>query len=61
MANKKFEKQKLNKADHKKADDTAKNVRNSVGALAVFAYVGVVAKKYGPKILEGVVKTITKL
>ena len=56
MSEKKFQKQKLNKEDHKKVDDTAKNVRNGIGIGGTLLAVGVVAIKFVPK----VIKTIRK-
>lgn len=56
MAEKKFQKQKLNKEDHKKVDDTAKNVRNGIGIGGTVLAVGVAAINIVPK----VIKTITK-
>ena len=52
MAEKRFQKQKLNKEDHKKVDDMAKNVRSGIGIFAI----AVTAVKFIPK----VIKTITK-
>ena len=56
MAEKKFQKQKLNKDDHKKVDDTVKNVRNGIGIGGTLLVVGIAAAKFVPK----VIKTITK-
>ena len=56
MAEKKFQKQKLNKDDHKKVDDTVKNVRNGIGIGGTLLAVGIAAAKFMPK----VIKTITK-
>lgn len=56
MAEKKFQKQRLNTDDHKKVDDTAKNVRNGIGIGGTLLAVGIAAVKFVPK----VIKTITK-
>ena len=56
MVEKKFQKQKLNKEDHKKADDTARNVRYGLGIGGTLLIVGVTAINFVPK----VIKTITK-
>ena len=56
MSEKKFQKQKLNKEDHKKVDDTAKNVRNGIEIGSILLAIGVAAIKFVPK----VIKTIRK-
>lgn len=56
MVEKKFQKQKLNKEDHKKVDDTARNVRYGLEIGGTLLIVGVAAKNFVPK----VIKTITK-
>lgn len=61
MMSEKFQKQKLNREDHKKVDKAAKGVRKGVGVLGVLAVVGTAAVKYGPKILKAVAKTATKV
>ena len=55
-----FQKQKLNREDHKKIDNAAKNVRNGVGVLGVLAIVGTAAVKYGPKFIKSAIKIVSK-
>ena len=56
MAEKKFQKKRLNKDDHKTVDDTAKNVRNGIGIGGTLLEVGIAAVKF----VQKVIKTITK-
>lgn len=56
MAEKKFQKQKLNKEDHKKVDDVAKATRNGLGIGGTALAAVLVVVKFAPK----VIKTITK-
>ena len=57
MEEKKFQKQKLNRDDHKKVDNAAKVVRAGFGVLGVLTFVGTVAYK----VVKAVGKTATKL
>ena len=52
-----FQSKKLNPKDHKKEEDTAKNVRNGF-LLAGFISLAV---KEGPKLIKKVVNVITKV
>ena len=57
MEEKKFQKQKLNRDDHKKVDKAAKGVRAAVGVGSALAVVGAVAFK----VIKAVGKTVTKV
>ncbi len=61
MEKKGFQKQNLNREDHKKVDKAAKNARNGIGILGALAVVGTVAAKYGPKVVKAIAKTATKV
>lgn len=61
MEKKGFQKQNLNREDHVKVDNAAKNARKGIGALAVLAAVGTAAVKYGPKVVKAIAKTATKV
>lgn len=56
MAEKKFQKQKLNKEDHKKVDDTAKKVRNGLGIGGALLAMVVGAVKFIPKAIKTIIK-----
>lgn len=57
----KFQKMKLNRDDHKKIDDAAKNVKKVGGSvLLAVGIVYTVIKKNGPKLVNTAKKIITK-
>lgn len=52
MEEKKFQKQKLNRDDHKKVDNAAKGVRTGAGVFGALAVIGAVVYK----VIKGFVK-----
>ncbi|MBR4569336.1 MAG: 50S ribosomal protein L17 [Candidatus Riflebacteria bacterium] len=52
MEEKRFQKQKLNRDDHKKVDKGAKGVRAGIGIASALAVVATAAVKYGPAIVK---------
>lgn len=56
MESKTFKKQKLNKKDHKKVDDVAKNVRNGIGAVGTLVMVVPLVVKAVPKVMKNLAK-----
>lgn len=56
----KFQKMKLNRDDHKKIDDAAKNVKKGGSVLIAVGIVYTVIKKNGPKLVNTAKKIITK-
>ena len=60
MAEKKFEKKKLNRDDHKKMDDVANGVKKGGGALLILGTIAVGIKTYGPKVAKTAMNLIKK-
>lgn len=56
----KFQKKKLNRDDHKKMDNTAKNVKRGGVTLGILVTIGIVVKKNGPKLISAAKNIITK-
>ncbi len=50
MAEKSFQKQKLNKKDHQKSDDAAKRIRDGIKAAGAVMAVGWFFCKFLPKV-----------
>lgn len=50
MAEKNFQKQKLNKMDHQKTDDVAKSIRSGIKAAGAVMAVGWFFVKFLPKL-----------
>lgn len=53
MAEKNFQKQKLNKMDHQKTDDAAKRIRSGIKAAGAVMAVGWFFVKFLPKLFGG--------
>lgn len=53
MAEKSFQKKKLNKSDHQKTDDVAKSIRSGIKAASAVVAVGWFFCKFLPKLFRG--------